>query len=131
MKKIKVSLEERPIEYFSTMGCRTVNGLDINALDNFKRNVQCVIEGRYDDIDDVFSGVQKDGRGNICPVTIIMPTLAAMTKQKIEKKANKEDKEYDNDERFKNVSSRDLILELRARGYKGKLQKITVVDVVI
>lgn len=84
--KIKVDMSERPIEYFSTMGCRTVNGLDINAFDNFKRNVQCILEGRYDDIDDVFSGVQKDGRGNICPTTIIMPTLAAMTRKKIEKK---------------------------------------------
>ena len=84
--KIKVDMTERPIEYFSTMGCRTVNGLDINAFDNFKRNVQCILEGRYDDIDDVFSGVQKDGRGNICPTTIIMPTLAAMTRKKIEKK---------------------------------------------
>ena len=84
--KIKIDMSERPIEYFSTMGCRTVNGLDINAFDNFKRNVQCILEGRYDDIDDVFSGVQKDGRGNICPTTIIMPTLAAMTRKKIEKK---------------------------------------------
>lgn len=42
-----------------------------------------------------------------------------------------EGKECGTDERFKDVSSRDLILELRARGYKGKLQKITVVDVVI
>ena len=42
-----------------------------------------------------------------------------------------EDKDYGTDERFKDVSSRELILELRARGYKGKLQKITVVDVVI
>ena len=84
--KIKVDMSERPIEYFSTMGCRTVNGLDINAFDNFKRNVQCILEGRYDDIDDVFSGIQKDGRGNICPTTIIMPTLAAMTRKKIEKK---------------------------------------------
>ena len=33
--------------------CRTANGLDINGL-----------------------GQLKDGRGNICPVTIIMPTLA-------------------------------------------------------
>lgn len=33
--------------------CRTANGWDINGL-----------------------GQQKDGRGNICPVTIIMPTLA-------------------------------------------------------
>ncbi len=66
--------------------CRTVNGLDINALDNFKRNVQCVIDGRFDDIDDVFSSVIKDGRGNIAPTTIILPTLAAMSRKKIEKK---------------------------------------------
>ena len=42
-----------------------------------------------------------------------------------------EEKEYDNDERFKDVESRDLILELRARGYKGKLQKVTIDEVVI
>jgi len=89
---IKVDMTERPIEYFSTMGCRTVNGLDINAFDNFKRNVQCILDGRYDDIDDVFSGVQKDGRGNICPTTIILPTLAAMARDKVVKKAIKEDR---------------------------------------
>ncbi len=42
-----------PKTYFSTMGCRTANGWDINGF-----------------------GQLKDGRGNICPVTIIMPTLA-------------------------------------------------------
>ena len=42
-----------PTTIFSTMGCRTANGWDINGLKQ-----------------------QKDGRGNICPVTIIMPTLA-------------------------------------------------------
>ena len=47
-----------PRTYFSTMGCRTANGLDINGL-----------------------GQLKDGRGNICPVTIIMPTLAMMAKE--------------------------------------------------
>ena len=83
---IKVDKTERPIELFNTMGCRTVNLFDINAFDNFKRNIQCIIDGRYDDIDDVFSAIQKDGRGNICPVTIIMPTLAAMTVKKITSK---------------------------------------------
>jgi ribonucleoside-triphosphate reductase len=78
--KITVGLTERPTEYFSTMGCRTVNGLDINALDNFKNNIQHTINGEFDKIDDVFSGVQKDGRGNICPVTIILPTLAMEAK---------------------------------------------------
>lgn len=48
-----------PKTYFSTMGCRTANGFDINA-------------------DDSVNPQTKDGRGNICPVTIIMPTLAMM-----------------------------------------------------
>lgn len=48
-----------PRTYFSTMGCRTANGYDINGF-----------------------GQLKDGRGNICPVTIIMPTLAMMAKER-------------------------------------------------
>ena len=40
--------------------CRTANGWDINGF-----------------------GQLKDGRGNICPVTIIMPTLAMEAKEKI------------------------------------------------
>lgn len=83
---LKIDMEERPIEYFSTMGCRTVNGLDVNAFDNFKANIQHTINEEFDKIDDVFSGVQKDGRGNICPTTIILPTLAAMTIRKMNKK---------------------------------------------
>ena len=51
----------RPDTYFSTMGCRTANGWDINGL-----------------------GQQKDGRGNICPVTIILPTLAMEAKEGID-----------------------------------------------
>ena len=56
--------------------CRTANGLDCNAIENFKNNIQAVLDGHPENIDDVFSGSQKDGRGNICPVTVIMPTLA-------------------------------------------------------
>lgn len=51
-----------PKTYFSTMGCRTVNGKDINGM-----------------------GQTKDGRGNICPVTIIMPTLAMEANGDIDK----------------------------------------------
>lgn len=51
-----------PCTYFSTMGCRTSNGLDINGL-----------------------GQRKDGRGNICPVTIILPTLAMEADRNVEK----------------------------------------------
>ena len=46
-----------PRTYFSTMGCRTANLYDVNGL-----------------------GQLKDGRGNICPVTIILPTIAMETK---------------------------------------------------
>ena len=93
MKKIKVSLEERPIEYYSTMGCRTINGFDVNAFDNFKTNIQHILDKEFDKIDDVFSGAQKDGRGNICPVTIILPTLAAMIRKKLENKDQFDNKE--------------------------------------
>ena len=56
-----------PRTYFSTMGCRTANGWDINGF-----------------------GQLKDGRGNICPVTIILPTLAMEAKEAF-------DNEYDDD----------------------------------
>ena len=35
------------------------------------------------------------------------------------------------DDRFNGISSRELILELRARGYRGKLTKTITKDVVI
>ena len=54
-----------PRTYFSTMGCRTANGWDINGF-----------------------GQLKDGRGNICPVTIIMPTLAMMAKEEAIQNSN-------------------------------------------
>lgn len=46
----------------TTRGCRTYNGADINAEPG--TNPQT-----------------KDGRGNICPVTIIMPTIAMLAKE--------------------------------------------------
>ena len=46
-----------PKTYFSTMGCRTANGFDINH-------------------DEDVNPQTKDGRGNLAPVTIILPTLA-------------------------------------------------------
>lgn len=55
-----------PKTYVSTMGCRTYNGFDINGL-----------------------GFQKDGRGNIAPVTIILPTLAMQAKQEYEYREEK------------------------------------------
>ena len=55
-----------PKTYVSTMGCRTYNGSDINAEEG--TNPQT-----------------KDGRGNICPVTIIMPTLAMKADRDVDK----------------------------------------------
>ena len=59
-----------PTTYFSTMGCRTANGWDVNGF-----------------------GQKKDGRGNICPVTIILPTLAMMAKEICEEEGQEEDLE--------------------------------------
>ena len=57
-----------PRTYFSTMGCRTANGWDINGF-----------------------GQLKDGRGNICPVTIILPTLAMEAKEQCSGQESVED----------------------------------------
>lgn len=45
----------------------------------------------------------------------------------------KQCQENDNpkDDKFNGISSRELILELRARGYRGKLTKTIIKDVVI
>lgn len=56
---------ENPQTYFSTMGCRTANLADINAEND-----------KYKQL--------KDGRGNICPVSIIMPELAMQAKERAE-----------------------------------------------
>ena len=54
-----------PETYVSTMGCRTYNGADINA-------------------DPGVHPQTKDGRGNIAPTTIILPTLAMEVKESLE-----------------------------------------------
>ena len=61
-----------PKTYVSTMGCRTYNGLDINAEPG--TNPQT-----------------KDGRGNLAPVTIIMPTLAMKVKTEYKGNTNQQD----------------------------------------
>ena len=71
---------EKPYEMFSTMGCRTANGFDVNFEHSFRNNIKKVIEdGTL--YDDMMSGCQKDGRGNICPITIVLPEIAMMAKQ--------------------------------------------------
>lgn len=85
-----------PRTYFSTMGCRTANGMDINGF-----------------------GQMKDGRGNICPVTIIMPTLAmeAINDKVMSKYLNKDDCLNDRVDAFMDIldqkihEAKDMLLE--------------------
>ena len=56
--------------------CRTANGFDINFEEVYRKNIQSVISTGELYCDTLLSGAQKDGRGNIAPSTIIMPTLA-------------------------------------------------------
>lgn len=70
--------------------CRTVNGADINFKDCYERNIRSVIENGEVIFKDYISSCQKDGRGNICPVTIIMPTLAMQVDGEIGAKNVKE-----------------------------------------
>lgn len=80
--------------YFSTMGCRTANGWDINGFEQL-----------------------KDGRGNICPVTIILPTLAMEAKEYTIKNATGEDLEGQTVAKFMSMldqklhEAKDMLIE--------------------
>lgn len=84
-----------PCTYFSTMGCRTANGFDINGL-----------------------GQLKDGRGNICPVTIILPTLAMEAVKKVE-----EDNRFTPLAIIDKVNCDDVMLYDCVREFMGLLDK--------
>ena len=94
-----------PRTYFSTMGCRTANLTDINAEPGTNPQM-------------------KDGRGNICPVTIILPTLAMEAKEindhhfnDFQHPANWTREDYDDVETFMMVldqkihEAKDMLLE--------------------
>lgn len=76
------SVKDSPLAMFSTMGCRTANGFDINWYDSWVEEVNNVIAGNLPTSNFLATGQQKDGRGNICPATIILPTLAMEAKKK-------------------------------------------------
>lgn len=57
--------QDDPRTYPSTMGCRTFSSVDINSPDEAHSHM-------------------KDGRGNVAPATIILPTLAMEAKKKAE-----------------------------------------------
>lgn len=74
--------------------CRTANGWDINGLEQ-----------------------QKDGRGNICPVTIILPTLAMQAKELAEDRFDPPVFNHQYEEQFlelldkKLYEAKDMLLE--------------------
>lgn len=80
--------------YFSTMGCRTANGWDINGFEQL-----------------------KDGRGNICPVTIILPTLAMEAKEYTTKNTTGENLEGQTVAKFMSIldqklhEAKDMLIE--------------------
>lgn len=75
--------------------CRTVNGSDINFNSDYYKNQLNMIADLdktnsktkvlYDLETDIRSKAQKDGRGNICPATIVLPTIAMEVKQSLPK----------------------------------------------
>ena len=86
-----------PRTYFSTMGCRTANGWDVNGF-----------------------GQLKDGRGNICPTTIILPTLAMQAKEQLaedHKNMNTPETEYNLVAEFMDIldtkihEAKDMLIE--------------------
>lgn len=81
-----------PKTYFSTMGCRTANGWDINGF-----------------------GQLKDGRGNICPVTVILPTLAMEAVDKV----------WDN----LPEASRNLITAPKYKWCRNEITKVYFMDI--
>ena len=89
-----------PNTYFSTMGCRTANGWDVNGM-----------------------GQKKDGRGNICPVTIIMPTLAMIAKERTNNLPAYKKLDDNNEEKIKE-NIRQFILLLDKKIYEAKDQLI-------
>lgn len=73
--------DQKPFEIMSTMGCRTYNAYDVNADRQFwlKLFIYISENGKLPRWK-MWAANQKDGRGNICPVTIIMPTIAMEVK---------------------------------------------------
>lgn len=78
-----VTEKVQPTEDFSTMGCRTNNGYDINFTKEYFFDLLMKILETGDIPDNYLcSAMQRDGRGNIAPQTIILPTVAMLAKKK-------------------------------------------------
>jgi len=82
-EEIMMNKHEQPFEYAAQMGCRTFNGFDIN-FDGiyFEDLLKKTIETKSLPLNYLYSAIQKDGRGNIIPITIVLPFLAMRAKKK-------------------------------------------------
>lgn len=93
--ELKLDKDDHQDIIFSTMGCRTANGSDINFTSEYYLNqIKNVISGKMSEMDldrDIRSKAQKDGRGNIDPCTIILPTIAMEVKENLPKDVSKEE----------------------------------------
>ena len=84
--------ENNPATYPSTMGCRTFSSWDINADSEELKHL-------------------KDGRGNVSPVSIILPTLAMQAKEKSEKNKSNATDEFMKLLDKKINEAKDMLLE--------------------
>jgi len=91
--------------------CRTANGYDVNWKDAWKDALMKVIATGKLKEDILESPRQKDGRGNICPTTIIMPTVAMQAKEKAEKNRTDAVDEFMKLLEKKIGEARDMLLE--------------------
>ena len=83
---LSVSDKVQPTEEGGTMGCRTYNGYDINFDEKyFKQLLNEIISTGKLPKNYLYSAMQKDGRGNIAPSTVIMPTYAMKARLKWDK----------------------------------------------
>lgn len=89
---LRMNVHAQPFEIMSTMGCRTYNGFDINFTEDYFLNKVLIptIENGELPLDQLWSGNQKDGRGNIAPNTVVMPFYAMEAKKKAEKSGHPE-----------------------------------------
>lgn len=63
--------------------CRTNNGYDVNFTEDYFKSLLMEILETGDVPDNYLcSAIQRDGRGNIAPQTIILPTVAMLAKKK-------------------------------------------------
>ena len=84
--------KDNPCTYPSTMGCRTYSGWDVNADNEKLKHL-------------------KDGRGNISPVTIIMPTLAMQASRRAKRNGTNAVEEFLSILEKKIDEARDMLLE--------------------